>query len=161
MEGDAVSQSELEQMEQELREMGPVDYVVLGWPGGRPQGGEVVPLILNLVERGIIRVLDIAFAAKDEDGNVVALDLEHLGPDSPFAAFEGASSGLLDFEDVQEAAAAMEPGSAAAILVWENRWAAPVAIAVRKSGGLLLDSGRIPVQGIIAALDALEAAEVN
>jgi len=156
-----VSQTELDQIEQELREMGPVDYVVLGWPGDRPQGAEVAPLILNLVERGVIRVLDIAFASKDEEGAVTALDLSHLGPDSPFAAFEGASSGLLDFGDVQEAAEAMEPGTSAAILVWENRWAAPVAVAVRESGGLLIDGGRIPVQGIIAALDALEAAEAN
>jgi hypothetical protein len=164
MEGDAVSvsQTELDRMEEELREMGPVDYVVLAWPGGVPSGdGTVMRLIIDLVERGIIRVLDVAFAAKDEDGNVVALDLEHLGDDSAFTEFAGASSGLLSFEDVQEAAATMEPGTAAAILVWENRWAAPVAIAMRKSGGLLVDSGRIPVQGIIAALDALEAAEVN
>jgi hypothetical protein len=157
-----VSQTELDQMEQELREMGPVDYVVLGWPGGVPKGdGTVMRMLIDLVDRGIIRILDVAFAAKDEDGNVVALDLEHLGPDNAFAEFQGASSGLLDFEDVQEAAALMEPGTAAAILVWENRWAAPVAIAMRESGGLLLDSGRIPVQGIIAALDALEAAEAK
>jgi len=161
-EGDAVSANELDQMEAELREMGPVDYVVLGWPGGVPQGdGTIARLIVDLVERGVIRVLDVAFAAKDEDGNVVALDLEHLGDGNEFAEFEGAASGLLDFDDVQEAAAVMEPGTAAAILVWENTWAAPVAVAMRKSGGLLLDSGRIPVQGIIAALDALEAAEAN
>lgn len=157
-----MSATELDQMEEELRELGPIDYIVLGWPGGVPSGdGKVVGLILDLVERGIIRILDIKFAAKDEDGNVVALDLEHLGPDSPFTEFEGASSGMLDTSDIEEAGAAMEPGTAAAILVWENRWAAPVAVAVRESGGLLLDSGRIPVQGIIAALDALEAAEAN
>ena len=156
------SQSELEQMDQELREMGPVDYVVLGWPGGVPSpDGTVAGMIVDLVERGIIRVLDIAFAAKDENGTVIALDLERIGPDSPFSAFEGASSGLLSFEDVQDAAEVMEPGTAAAILVWENKWAAPIAVAMRKSGGLLLDSGRIPVQGIIAALDALEAAEAK
>jgi hypothetical protein len=162
MEGDAVSDTELDQMEQELREMGPVDYAVFGWPGGVPEGdGTVMRLIIDLVERGIIRVLDVAFAAKDENGNVAALDLEHLPGGAPFEEFAGASSGLLTFDDVQEAAAAMEPGTAAAILVWENRWAAPVATAVRESGGLLLDGGRIPVQGIIAALDALEAAEAN
>ena len=157
-----MSATELDQMEEELREMGPIDYVVLGWPGGVPKGdGTVMGMIIDLVERGVIRVLDVAFAAKDDDGNVVAIDLEHLGSDSPFAQFEGASSGLLTFEDVTDAADAMEPGTAAAILVWENRWAAPLAVAIRKSGGLLLDSGRIPVQGIIAALDALEAAEAN
>ena len=156
-----MSQQEVEQVEQELQEMGPVDYVVLAWPAGRPSGDEVVPLILDLVDRRIIRILDIAFAAKDADGQMTALDLEHLGPDNLFREFEGASSGLLDFDDVQEAAAVLEPGTAAAILVWENRWAAPVATALRRSGGLLLDGGRIPVQGILAALDALEAAEAN
>jgi Family of unknown function (DUF6325) len=161
-EGDAVSANELDQVEQELREMGPVDYVVIGWPGGLPPvDGTMVNMIVDLVERGIIRVLDVAFAAKDADGNVVALDLNELGSDSPFREFEGASTGLMDFDDVQEAAATMEPGTAAAILVWENKWAAPLAVAARKSGGLLIDSGRIPVQGIIAALDALEAAEAK
>jgi hypothetical protein len=162
MEGDAVSEDELAQMEAELSEMGPIDYIVLGWPGGVPSGdGTVAALLVDLVERGIIRILDVAFAAKDESGNVVALDLEHLPGDAPFREFEGASSGLLTFEDVTDAAEAMEPGTAAAILVWENRWAAPVATALRKSGGLLLDSGRIPVQGILAALDALEAADAS
>jgi uncharacterized protein DUF6325 len=162
MEGAGVEASELEQMEAELSEMGPIDYVVLGWPGGVPKpDGTIAAMIVDLVDRGVIKILDIAFAAKDESGNVIALDLEHLGPDNQFAAFTGATSGLLTFEDVQDAAEAMEPGSAAAILVWENKWAAPIATAVRKSGGLLLDSGRIPVQGIIAALDALEAAEAT
>lgn len=158
----SVSDSELDRMEEELREMGPVDYAIFAWPGGIPTpDGSIMRLIIDLVEQGVIRVLDIAFAAKDNDGNVAALDLDHLGGDSPFSEFAGASSGLLTFEDVQDAAEAMEPGSAAAILVWENRWAAPVATAVRKSGGLLVDTGRIPVQGLIAALDALEAAEAN
>jgi Family of unknown function (DUF6325) len=155
-----MSDEQLEQLEDELQEMGPIDYVVLAWPVGRPRG-EVAPLIVNLVERGIIRILDIAFVSKDADGNLEVLDLEHLGPGGEFAEFEGASSGLMDFEDMKEAAANLEPNSSAAILVWENRWAAPVAIAIRRSGGLLLDSGRIPVQGILAALDALEAAEAQ
>ena len=156
-----MSQTELDQMEEQLREMGPVDYAVFAWPDSSPHGGDVAPLIVSLAERGIIRILDVAFAAKDDQGNVTALDLEHLGGDSPFAAFEGASSGLLDFEDITEAAATMDPGSSAAILVWENSWAAPVAVAIRKSGGQLIATERIPVQGIIAVLDALEAAEAN
>jgi hypothetical protein len=154
------TQSELDQMEQELREMGPVDYIVVAWPGGGPPGdGTIVNMIVDLVERGIIRVLDIAFVAKDEDGNAVALELGQLGDDHPFTEFDGASTGILSSDDLRDASDAMEPGTAAAILVWENKWAAPFAVAVRKSGGLLIDSGRIPVQGIIAALDALEAAE--
>jgi hypothetical protein len=147
-----------EELPQELQEMGPVDWVVLGWMGKRPDGGEIAPLIIDLVDRGIIRVLDIAFITKDADGSVMAIDLDNLGPDSPFAVFEGASSGLMDEGDLADAADALEPGDSAAILVYENRWAAPLAIALRKSGGQLLADGRIEIQALIAALDALEAA---
>jgi hypothetical protein len=141
----------------DFEEMGPIDYIVLEWPGQQPTG-EVAPLIIDLVDRGIIRVLDIAFLAKGEDGSVAALDLSTLdGDGGGFEEFEGASSGLLGDEDLEEAAAALEPGTSAAILVWENRWAAPVAVAVRKSGGQLVASGRIPVQAILASLDAVEA----
>jgi hypothetical protein len=141
----------------DFEEMGPIDYIVLEWPAQQPNG-EVAPLIIDLVDRGIIRVLDIAFLAKGEDGSVAALDLSTLNGDGGgFEEFEGASSGLLGDEDLEEAAAALEPGTSAAILVWENRWAAPVAVAVRKSGGQLVASGRIPVQAILASLDAVEA----
>jgi hypothetical protein len=140
----------------ELEEMGPIDYVVLEWPGRQPRG-EVAPLILDLVDRGIIRILDIAFMAKDENGDVVAIELNELDGDGAFADFEGASTGLIGDDDLQEAANALEPGTSAAILVWENRWAAPVAVAVRQSGGQLVASGRIPVQAILAALEADEA----
>ena len=154
-----MSANELEQMEDELRHMGPVDYAVFAWPSIDKLGdGKIAGIIVDLVDRGIIRVLDVAFAAKDDEGNVVALDLSSVNNDN-FSEFEGASSGLLDHADIEEAAEHMEPGSAGAIRVWENLWAAPFATAVRESGGLLIDGGRIPVQGIIAALDALEAAE--
>jgi hypothetical protein len=157
-----VSAEELEQEQlEELMDMGPVDYVVLAWPGNTPIGSGVAPMIVDLHERGIIRILDIAFAAKEEDGSVVALDIENLGPDNPFAEFQGAQSGMLDHGDLEHAAEGLEPGSAAAVLVWENRWAAPVAVAIRESGGLLMDGGRIPVQGIIAALDVIEAAQTD
>lgn len=142
-----------------LDEMGPVDWIVIGWPGKRPDGTTLAPMIVDLVDRGIIRVLDIAFAAKGEDGTITALDLDHLGDDSPFAVFAGASTGLIDHADVEEAAAGLDPGDSAAILLYENRWAAPLAVALRRSGGLLLADGRIEIQAIIAALDALEAAE--
>ena len=142
---------------QEIEEMGPVDYVVLEWPGRQPTG-EVAPMILDLVDRGIIRILDVAFMAKGEDGSVAALDLGTLdGGGAGFEEFEGAASGLLGPDDLEEAANALEPGTSAAVLVWENRWAAPVAVAVRRSGGQLVASGRIPVQAILAALDAVEA----
>jgi Family of unknown function (DUF6325) len=153
MRGDAVSDKVLE-------EMGPVDYVVLEWPGQLPDAGEVQPLLLDLVDRGIIRILDIAFVAKDQDGSVTGLELGDLKQvAAAFAEFEGASSGLLAFEDLQEAANALEPGTSAAVLVWENRWAAPVAAALRRSGGQLVASGRLPIQAILAALDAVEAAD--
>ena len=140
-----------------LEELGPIDYVILEWPGGRPSG-EAAPMIVDLAERGIIRILDIAFIEKDADGTVTALDLDHLGGSSgDFAAFEGASSGLLDFSDLQDAGEALKPGSSAAVLIWENRWAAPLAVAIRRSGGQLVGSGRIPVQALLASLDALEA----
>jgi hypothetical protein len=138
----------------EMQEMGPIDYVVLEWPGEQPSG-QVAPLIVDLVERGIIRVLDVAFLGKDTAGNVFAIELPDLD-DSAFAAFVGASSGLLTMEELEEAAEVLAPGTSAAVLVWENRWAAPVAVALRRSGGQLVASGRIPVQAIIAALDATE-----
>ena len=140
----------------EFEEMGPIDYIVCEWPGKQPTG-EAGPLILDLHDRGIIRILDIAFLAKGEDGSVAALAVSGLGEGSGFEQFEGASSGLLDQSDLDEAAAVLEPGTSAAVLVWENRWAAPVAVALRKSGGQLVASGRIPVQAILASLDAIEA----
>jgi uncharacterized protein DUF6325 len=144
--------------EQQLEELGPIDYVVLEWRGQQPDTGEVQPLLLDLVDRGIVRILDIAFVTKDPDGSVSALDVGDLEQvAAAFAAFEGASSGLLGFDDLQEAAAALEPGTSAAVLVWENRWAAPVAAALRRSGGQLVASGRLPVQAVLAALDELEA----
>ena len=143
---------------EQLDEMGPIDFIVLEWPGRQPNG-EVAPMILDLVDRGIIRVLDIAFMVKDEDGSVAAIDLASLnGGSTGFEEFEGASTGLLGDEDLQEAAAALAPGTSAAVLVWENTWAAPVATALRRTGGQLVASGRIPIQAILASLDAMEAA---
>jgi hypothetical protein len=143
---------------EQLQEMGPVDYMVLEWDGDRPVTGEVMPLLLDLVDRGLIRILDLAFMRKDADGSVSTLDLTELARDSAeLAAFEGASSGLLGQDDLEEAATALEPGTVAAVLIWENRWAAPVAVALRRSGGQLVANGRIPVQAILASLDASEA----
>ena len=150
-----MSASKTAQAPPELDEMGPIDYLVIEWPDRQPKG-EASPLLLDLVDRGIIRILDIALMAKDEDGTVGAMDFGELGPDSGFAEFVGATSGLLGQDDLEEAARALEPGSAAAVLVIENRWAAPFARAVRLSGGQLVASGRIPVQAMIASLDALE-----
>ena len=141
-----------------IEEMGPIDYVVLEWAGDQPVTGEVMALLLDLVDRDIIRILDIAFLIKGEDGSVAAIDFADLArKNADLAQFEGASSGLLGQDELEEAATALEPGTVAGVLVWENRWAAPVAVAMRRSGGQLVASGRIPVQAILAALDATEA----
>ena len=140
-------------------ELGPIDIVVIAYAPGSPMTGDAVPLLMDLVERGIIRVLDAMFVSKDEDGKYSgfeAKDLDDKGV-GDYRLFEGASSGLLGQEDLEDAAAALEPGTVAAVLVWENRWAAPVASALRRSGGQLVASGRIPVQAILASLDASEA----
>jgi Family of unknown function (DUF6325) len=139
---------------EQLDESGPIDYIVIEWPGRQPTG-EAVPLLLDLVDRGIIRILDIAFVAKDADGSVGALGIDEFG--DAFAEFDGASSGLLGDDDLKDAAGALEPGTSAAVLVWENRWAAPLATALRRSGAQLVASGRIPVQAILASLEAAEA----
>jgi Family of unknown function (DUF6325) len=135
-------------------EMGPIDYLVVEWPDRQPTG-EAVPYLLDLVERGLIRILDLAFIVKDQDGSVARLEIADLGDE--FEVFVGASSGLLSDEDTDEAAAALEPGTSAALLVYENVWAAPFATAMRRSGAQLVASGRIPTRALIAALDAVEA----
>lgn len=145
----------------EIDEMGPIDYVVLEWPRDQPTG-QVAPMIRDLADRGIIRVLDVAFIAKNEDGSISELRSTALdGEAEGFAEFQDAVTGLLGADDLDEAAAALEPGTSAAVLVWENRWAAPIAVALRRSGGQLVASGRIPVQAIVASLDALEAVEAG
>jgi hypothetical protein len=144
--------------EEEFDEMGPIDYILVEWSGKQPTG-EAIPHLIDLVDRGIIRLLDLTFITKDEDGNVAGIELSELGDqDEQFRVFEGASTGLISDEDVDEAGAALEPGTSAALLVFENSWAGPFAAAVRRSGGQLVASGRIPVQALLAALDAAEAA---
>lgn len=137
--------------------MGPVDYLIVEWPGKQPTG-EAVPYLLDLVDSGLIRIIDLAFIAKGEDGVVEALEISTLGGAAEeLQVFEGASSGLLTEEDFAEAANALEPGTSAALLVYENRWAGPFAAAVRRGGGQLVATGRIPTQAILAALDAADA----
>jgi Family of unknown function (DUF6325) len=143
----------------ELDEMGPVDYIVVEFPQLK-MNGEAFPLLLDLVDRGLIRILDLAFVAKGQDGQISAMDLRDVDSSGEFdlRIFEGAASGLLGEDDLSEAAQAMEPGSAAAVLVYENVWAGPFAAAVRRAGGQLVASGRIPVQAILAALEEAEGA---
>ena len=147
----------MNELNEDSIEMGPIDYIVVEWPDRQPTGA-AAPHLVELVDRGIIRIIDLAFIAKGEDGSVARLELADLGDAvEAYAVFEGASSGLLSDEDVEEAGGVMEPGTSAALLVFENTWAAPFATAVRRSGGQLAASGRIPVQAILAAHDAAEA----
>ena len=147
-------------MEAHNGELGPIDVVVIAYPADAPMTGEAVPLLLDLVERGIVRVLDAMFVTKNEDGTFSGFEAKDLdGKDvGDFAEFEGASSGLLVEEDAAKAAEAIEPGSAAVMIVYENRWAAPFVAAVRRNGGVPVAFERIPVQDVIDALDAAEAA---
>jgi hypothetical protein len=143
---------------EEFNEMGPIDYLIVEWPGRQPTG-EAAPYLIDLVDRGLIRILDLVFLKKAEDGSLVKLEIAKIADQvTAFADFDGASSGLLSDEDMEEAGSALEPGTSAALLVYENRWAVPFASAVRRSGGQLVATGRIPIQAMLAALDAADAA---
>ena len=147
-------------MEAHDAELGPIDIVVIGYQAGAPMTGEAVPLLVDLVERGIIRVLDAMFVMKNEDGTFSGFDARDLDEKGvgDFTVFEGASSGLLGEEDAATAAEAIEPGSAAVMIVYENRWAGPFIAAVRRNGGVPIAFERIPVQAMLDALDTAEAA---
>ena len=137
---------------------GPIDYVLVEWTGQQPTG-EAMPHLVDLVDRGIINIIDLEFIAKGEDGSLTALGVADLGDAvAEFAVFEGASSGLLDDDDLRQAGEVLAPGTSAALLVYENAWAAPFADAVRRSGGELVASGRIPAEDFLPALDAAEDA---
>jgi hypothetical protein len=142
-------------------ELGPIDYLLVEWPPDRPPTGEAMPHLVDLVDRGLIRLLDLAFVRVEEDGSVLGLDLTDLDLDGnpELTVFQGASSGLLGQEDFDEAGAALQPGATAALLVYVNTWAAPFATALRRGGAQLVANGRIPVNAIIAALDELEKAD--
>jgi hypothetical protein len=134
--------------------MGPIDYLVVEFPGNQ-MTGKGLPMLVDLVDRGIIRILDLVFIHKDTDGAVTVLALQDLGEGTELSVFDGVSSGLLDEGDLAEAANAVEPGNSAGVLVYENRWAAPFAAELRKGGAQMVAYGRIPVQAILAALEAL------
>ena len=143
----------------DMREMGPVDYMVVEFPGGR-MNGEGLPLLVDLVDRGIVRILDLVFIKKLPEGSFLRLDVSERGSkDSEVLnVFDGASSGILDDDDLRAVADVVETGSTAGMIVYENRWAAPLATALRRGGAMLVANGRIPVQSLVAALDAAEAA---
>lgn len=138
----------------DVDELGPVDWAVIEFPGSR-FNGEIAPAIVDLVDRGIVRVLDLLVLKKETDGSIEAFELSDLD-DSEIGTlreFEHELALLLSEHDVNAVAAALEPGSSAAVVVWENTWAAPFGAAVRHSGGQLVASGRIPIQAILAAVE--------
>lgn len=146
----------------DLEQMGPVDYLVLEFPGNR-MTGKALPLLIDLVDRGIIRILDFVFVTKELDGMIRGVALADFDADGELdlAVFEGASSGLLDDSDTADAAEVIEPGNSAGILVYENRWAAPFAVELRRGGAQMVASGRIPIQALLAAVDAAEEREAS
>jgi len=147
-------------MTDDLDEMGPIDYIVVEFPGSK-MNGEAFPHLVDLVDRGIVRILDLVFVTKELDGSVKGIAIADFDDDGELdlAVFEGASSGLIGDDDIQEAGGILEPGSSAGILVYENVWAGPFAAAVRRGGGQLVASGRIPIQAMLAALEAADAAD--
>lgn len=141
-------------------DVGPIDYLVLEFPGAKLEG-EGLAALLDLTQRGIIRILDLVLAKVEADGSFVVVTLADLDGDGELdlAAFEGISSGLLGEDDVQQGAALVQPGDAVGVLLYENTWAGPFVTAMRKAGAEVIASGRIPADDVVAALDELEATE--
>jgi hypothetical protein len=138
-----------------LDELGPVDYLVVEFPAGASSfTGEMAAELRALVDSGTIRVIDVLILTKDADGTVEATELSDIGELGDLQVIETELAELLAADDVDHLAAAMEPGSTAGVLIWENLWAAPFASAVRHSGGQLIANGRIPIQAIIASIEA-------
>lgn len=148
------------EVDEPLDELGPVDWIVVEFPGSRFKG-EIAPALTDLVDRGIIRVLDLLLIRKEQDGTLDFAELSDVDESEVGALrmYETELAMLLSEEDVEAVAEAVEPGSTAALLVWENLWAAPFGAAVRHAGGQLVASGRIPVQALIAAIEADEQEE--
>jgi Family of unknown function (DUF6325) len=144
----------------DVDELGPVDYLVVEFPAGKSHfTGEMAKEIGKLVDSKLIRVLDILILQKDDDGEIEALEIDDLEGLDDLRVAETQLADLLAYDDVVHLAAAMEPGTVAGVLVWENSWAAPFASAARRSGGQLIASGRIPIQAIAAALEVDDATE--
>jgi len=158
----ATAPTELTRASEEARAaldgLGPVDYIIVEFPAGASNfTGEMAKELLELVDSGTIRVIDILILTKDEHGSVEATELSEISELGPLQTVEAQLAELLAADDVDHLAAAMEPGSTAGVLIWENLWAAPFAAAVRGSGGQLIANGRIPIQAIIASIEADEA----
>ena len=141
-----------------LDELGPIDYVVVEFPAGASNfTGEMATELVALVDAGTIRVIDVLILTKNEDGSIDAMELSEIEELGELRAVEAQLAELLAADDVVHLAACMEPGSTAGVLVYENVWAAPFASAARRSGGQLIANGRIPIQAIIASIEADEA----
>lgn len=150
--------TEAPQENTDLDSLGPVDYIVVEFPAGASNfTGEMAKELLALVDSGTIRVIDVLILTKDKDGAVEAMELSDIEDLGPLQAVEAQLAELLAADDVEHLAAAMDPGSTAGVLIWENLWAAPFASAARRSGGQLIATGRIPIQAIIASIEADEA----
>jgi hypothetical protein len=142
----------------DLDSLGPVDYIVVEFPAGKSNfTGEMTKELLALVDAGTIRLIDVLILTKNEDGTVDAMELSDIEELGPLREVEAQLASLLAEDDVEHLAAAMDPGSTAGVLIWENLWAAPFASAARHSGGQLIATGRIPIQAIIASIEADEA----
>ncbi|MGA7703350.1 MAG: DUF6325 family protein [Solirubrobacteraceae bacterium] len=141
-------------------ELGPVDVVVIGYPADAPRTGEAIPLFIDLVDKGLVRVLDVLLVQKDAEGNVSGLEITDLDGDGvdDLVVFAGARTGMLGDEDASTAGEALEPGEAAVMICFENTWAAPFATAVRRNGGRVLAFERVAAQDVLDTLDALDSA---
>ncbi|HEY8217912.1 MAG TPA: DUF6325 family protein [Acidimicrobiia bacterium] len=139
-------------------DLGPIDYLIVEFPGNK-MTGEGFPILLDLVDRGLIRILDLLFVRKDKDGTTSVLNLSDLDRDGKMelSVFEGASSGLIGTDEIDEAGSVLDPGSSAGLLIYENRWAAPFAAALRRGGAQLVARGGIPMDALVASLDAAES----
>lgn len=138
-------------------QMGPIDYLVIEYANSQPTG-EALPHLIDLVDRGIVRILDVAILAKSTEGDVAAVGMDQLAEAGELAVFEGAATGMLDDEDIAEVGAIMTPDALGVVLVYENTWAAPFATALRKAGAQMIASGRLPVNALLAALEEEEKA---
>jgi hypothetical protein len=150
--------TELKDQNTDFDALGPIDYIVVEFPAGASNfTGEMADALIALVEAGTIRVVDVLILTKNEDGTVDATELSEIEQLGPLQTVEAQLAELLAADDVEHLAAAMDPGSTAGVLIWENLWAAPFAAAARRSGGQLIATGRIPIQAIIASIEADEA----
>jgi hypothetical protein len=134
--------------------VGPVEYIVVGFPGNR-FNGDIAPELAKLIDNETIRVLDLLFIGKDSSGEVTYFEFDQLDELAPFADLDGEVGGVLGQEDIDYVAANLEPGTSAALLVWEDRWAAPFVDALRESGGVLLEGGRVPYELVQEALSSI------